>query len=168
MPVRGSLVLLAVLLSGCTTYVFQGTIEAPDSSGTERQHLVYWSKTERPAGFDTVSGGIRVLTECSTNTMVFAEREDAIVFRRRPNDRGVGTDVPLGGPCGQVLDAERIRDLDEGVLRLTVHCEPVGDEFSVGNQAYLQAQEQPYRFPISRKKVDDLEEDTPERPACRG
>jgi len=61
--------LVLAALSGCAQVAYFGRLEAQDSADTPREVVVYWTKTERMLWFDTVSGGVRVLTECSANTL---------------------------------------------------------------------------------------------------
>ena len=43
------LMVAMMLVSGCAhNYVYSGALEAEDSKGKMRQHLLYWNQTERP------------------------------------------------------------------------------------------------------------------------
>ncbi len=163
-------VLLALILAatGCatTTHVYQGELEARNSDDEERRFLVYWTRTKGPRWWHTATSEVRLLTECSLNVVRYRETPSGIAFRRREQDRGVTHDMPVGGVCGEVLDARRIKDLGAGELELTVRCEPVIDEAAAGPRAYLAARREPYRVTITRRDAAGPD-DTPRRPRCR-
>jgi hypothetical protein len=169
MKTMTALLAAALVLSGCAQYTYFGRIEAKDSADQDRDVVVYWTKTERKLWFDTASGGVRVLTECSTNAIDYEEKPQGIVFLRRPSDVPVGPDIALGAPCGQVLGATRVKELDVGALELTVHCRPdVGDEFAIASLThYPKARDEPYRFPIQKSRTGDLAAGAPQPRPCR-
>lgn len=150
------LVLMALVVAGCATqYVYYGHLDAEDSDGVTRDHIVYWLKTERRFWFDGVEGAVRLLTECMPSTIVFDETADGIVFRRTPNDEGVFGDVAMNGPCGRVLTAKTVKELPAGVIRIEIYCRHAADEFDVGVQkAYLKARDTPYEFTVVREPSD--------------
>ncbi len=163
----GIAILLFLVVSSCTRYVYYGELESPDSSGKVRRHLVYWTRTERPLWFDEVSGSIRILTECSNRTVNFDETGEGIVFRRTPGDSGLDTTVALNESCGRILKYQRIKDIPEGDLKLELHCMPLTDEFSISNHKYLMARDSSYTVRIVRKEGAAFKSGTPERPECR-
>lgn len=168
MRVPAIVVLLAVL-QGCAQYTYFGRMEAQDSANQEREIVVYWTKTERAVWFDTVSGGVRVLTECSTNAIDYEEKPEGIVFLRRPGDVPVGREIALNAPCGSVLGATRVEALGTGPLELTMHCRPdTSNEFAIAPVvSYLQAREAPYRFRIERARSDEIPGGAPKPRVCR-
>ena len=168
MRVLAIMVVLAAL-QGCAQYTYFGRIEARDSSNHEREIVVYWTKTERLLWFDTASGGVRMLTECSTNTIDYEEKPQGIVFLRRPEDVPVGREIPLNEPCGSVLGATRVEALIAAPLELTVHCRPdVSNEFAIAtSRNYPLAREAPYRFPIEKVKSETMPGGAPRPRACR-
>lgn len=161
--------LVQVLLTGCaTTYLYEGRLRANDSSGTMREHVVYWNRTHRRFWFDSASGSVTLLSACSTSSLQYDEREGGIFFRRRgsdhilvPNERGV---------CGEVMGAKSVADLSEPEIQLTVYCVPEADEFSVAApDAYLGARHEPYTIPVVKRAIgEDLRQDAPKRPVCDG
>ena len=161
--------LVLAALSGCAQVAYFGRLEAQDSADTPREVVVYWTKTERMLWFDTVSGGVRVLTECSTNTLDYEEKPQGIVFLRRPGDVPVGRAIALGEPCGRVLGAARVQDLATGALELTVNCRPdASNEFAVSSVVnYPQAREAPYRFTIEKAPAKEVPGGAPKPRACR-
>ncbi len=150
--------LYVALLSGCSHYVYSGTILGKDSSDKVRTVLAYWTKTERLLWFDEYSGGVRLLTECSTNTIDFEEKGNSIIW-----------EVPVQGVCGTLLNARKIEELGEGTLLLMLYCNPdTSDEFVLPAQkSYLPARSRPYAFSISRQKVPDIQSGIPKPPKCR-
>lgn len=164
-----ALALALAALSGCAQYTYFGRLEAQDSADKPREVVVYWTRTERKLWFDTVAGGVRVLTECSTNTLDYEEKPQGIVFLRRPGDVPVGHAIALGEPCGRVLGAQRIEDLATGELNLTVNCRPdTSNEFAVTAVVnYLQAREAPYRFLIEKAPTDEVPGGAPKPRLCR-
>lgn len=164
-----ALALALAALSGCAQYTYFGRIEAQDSAEKTREVIVYWHRTERKLWFDTVAGGVRVLTECSTNTLDYEEKPQGIVFLLRPGDVPVERAIALGEPCGRVLGAQRIKDLGTGTLELTQHCKPdSSNEFAVtATVNYLKARAEPYRFPIEKAPTDDVPGGAPKPRLCR-
>lgn len=159
----------ALAASGCAQYTYFGSLQAKDSAGKDREVVVYWTKTERKLWFDTAAGGVRLLTECSTNAVDYEEKPQGIVFLRRPADVGVGRSIALGAACGRILTAPRVADLGEGTLELTMHCRPdTTDDFSIpALRQYLQARDTPYRFQIHKKRTDEVDSGAPIPQACR-
>ena len=159
--------LLALLLAGCARhYIYSGTLEAPDSLGRVRQHLIYWNTTVRPFWFDSREGSVRILPQCSLNTLAYDEQPAGILFRARDRDEPVlerarGTNV-----CGRIVNANRIVDLRAGRIDVTVSCRDVPRDELDTPQPYLQAREEPYEFSVARREVRDFSE-TPKRPACQ-
>jgi len=164
-----AIVLAVTTLSGCAQYTYFGRLEAQDSADKPREIVVYWSRTERLLWFDTVAGGVRVLTECSTNTLDYEEKPQGIVFLRRPNDVPVGRTVALGEPCGRVLGAQRVEELAAGTLELTVNCRPdTSNEFAVSALVnYPKAREAPYRFAIEKTPTKEVPGGAPKPRPCR-
>lgn len=170
---RGLLVAL-LLLPGCAqNYVYSGTLDAEDSKGKVRQHLLYWNKTERPIWFDTTEGSVRMLPQCSANTLAYDERPSGIVFRARPTDKktiGAVEPVLQERVCGNVLGAGQIKDLPEGKVEVTVFCEDTPQDDLDRPKPYLKARTQPYEFIVSKRVVPNFsdEANTPKRPRCEG
>ena len=156
-------------LPGCAQFTYFGRIEAQDSANRPREVVVYWTRTERMLWFDTAAGGVRVLTECSTNTLDYEEKPEGIVFLRRPNDVPVGHTIAPGEPCGRVLGATRVQELGTDALELTVNCRPdTSDEFAIASVVhYPQARDAPYRFPIEKARTADVASGAPKPRACR-
>jgi hypothetical protein len=160
------------LLTGCAhNYVYSGVLEAEDSTGKIRQHLLYWNRTERPIWFDTVEGSVRMLPQCSANTLTYDEQPSGIVFRARP------TDTKIIGPaeatlreriCGEVLSAKRIKDLAEGQVEITVRCADTPQDTLDRPKPYLKARDQPYGFTVSKREVPNFSDagNVPARPKC--
>ena len=161
MPIR--LILLAALLgamSGCgTKYSYHGYLRSQDNTGAQRAFLLYWSKTERPIWFDEAEGAVRLLPE-NGKVLALVEGESGIVLRRDPallDDGGPARSVPVGGECGRVLTADRVKDLPEGEVSLVIWCDGVGGEFAVGGKLIiLQPRQEPYRFTIVRVEAATL------------
>jgi len=160
--------LLIVFLAGCgTTYVYYGTIEDENSVGEERTHLIYWKKTERPLWYDECDGSVRLLTECSRETIEFQEREDGIIFRRPENYHiGVTHTVEEKESCGEILNAKKVSELTEGKLLLKIYCTYDYGDFTEGDHSYLKARDEAYEFDIIRKKSSEFKEGVPPRPEC--
>ena len=161
------LIIFLVFITGCTTYVYYGGIESEDSSGEMRNHLIYWTKSDRMLWFGECSEVIRLLTECSYETVVFKETEDGIIFPPDPNYKKVIYQEDASKPYGQVLDVSKVSELTEGTLRLVIYCEYDSTEFTVGNHHTLKAREEPYEFDIIRKRSSEFVHGVPERPDCR-
>lgn len=165
MMIRSHILLCGMLVvtAGCGApeiYNFAGHLMAEDSVGEEREHVIYWNRTDWQAGRDNAAGSIILLSECSTIAIPFDERDDGIIFRMRASDRRV---IGSGGAeCGRVRGFKRIDEISEGELQLTVACEPEVDEFNAGgSDRYLKARVEPYRFRVVRVK------EVPKRPECR-
>ncbi|MCK4526619.1 hypothetical protein KAW18_04545 [candidate division WOR-3 bacterium] len=161
------LFLISVVFTGCTRYTYYGAIRAEDSVGEMKQHLIYWTRTERLLWFDECSGTIRLLTEGSLETIPFDETEKGIIFRYIPTHKGVTHPVGIGEACGEILDVKEIKELTEGALRLKIYCTYDSTDFTVGtlsDHAYLKAKDTIYVFDIIRKKSSEFEDGVPKRP----
>ena len=160
------LLLVALVVSGCAhRYVYSGTLEAQDSLGNVGQHLIYWNKTTRPLWFDTQEGSVRILPQCSLNTLAYDEQPTGIIFRARDRDKQVLERAQDKHVCGRVFNANRIVYLPDGHIDVTVSCEDAPQDDLDTPQPYLKAREQPYEFPVTRKEVADFSE-TPTRLQC--
>lgn len=166
------LLLGTLLLSGCAHhYVYSGTLEAEDSLGKMRRHLLFWNKTERPLWFDTAEGSVRILPQCSANTLAYDERPNGIVFRARPSDKKViGAVEPKieDRTCGTVVSANQVKNLSAGKVEVTVFCEDAPQDDLDRPKPYLKAQEPPYQFTVSKHEVPNFSEEgnIPTRPTC--
>jgi hypothetical protein len=156
-----------LLLAGCAHhYLYSGMLEAPDSLGQVRQHLLYWNTTVRPLWFDSREGSVRILEQCSLSTLNYDEQPAGIVFRQRERDEPVLERAKVTHLCGRILHRDRIVDLRPGRIDVTVDCrDRPRDRFDTP-QPYLQAREAPYQFQVARREVKDVSE-IPTRPACR-
>lgn len=157
------------VLTGCTNYLYQGALTAPDSEGVERQVLVHWSKTDPLIG-DAKASPVALDTGCG-ETILFVERNDGIVFRGEPGrDFDADTDqaVAEGDLCGRVIGKTKLHELDDDTLELTIRCKPESDDFSFKKRTYVQARSEPYRFDISVSKEWSLLGKIPDSPmaAC--
>ncbi|MFZ5863572.1 MAG: hypothetical protein ACOYXR_12110 [Nitrospirota bacterium] len=162
---RGLLV-VTLMLAGCAhRYVYSGTVEAPDSAGRVGPHLIYWNTTTRPLWFDTQEGSVRILAGCSRNTVAYDEQPSGIFFRARGRDKPVLAQASDPRVCGRVLTADRIVDLPDGRVNVTVSCQDAPQDDLDTPQPYLKAREQPYEFPVTRREVKDFGE-IPARPEC--
>jgi len=167
MRVLPILLAFGLSLQGCTNYLYQDRIQAMDSAGRERQIVLYWSKTK---GLFTKpkAGPASLLTECGAPIM-FVEQPPGIFFRGTPGqDRliiGVAdASIPTEIPCGSFISQKRFVDIPSGPLRLTVFCEPVAGEFSVGRRTYIQARQEPYEFTMTATRKWSLTGKVPEGP----
>ena len=173
MHARG-LLLALLMLTGCAhNYVYSGVLEEEDAKGKMRQHLLYWNKTERPIWFDTAEGSVRMLPQCSANTVTYDEQPSGIVFRARPADKKIiGSAEPdlRGRICGKVLSAKQIKDLAEGKVELTVLCEDTPQDDLDRPQPYLKARDQPYGFIVFKREIPNFSDvgNVPARPKCEG
>lgn len=165
-----SLALCLGLLAGCTTTVYQGSIKAPDAGNTQRQVVLYWTKTEPWVG-DAKADIAHLLTECGS-LVVFENTGQGIVFRGEP-----GRDIPVSGQanspntfeCGRFVDAKDLKAVTTGPVALTIQCNPVSDDFSVTPRQYLKASSQPYEFNITADEQWSMLGTTPtvpKPPAC--
>ncbi|MFT4938705.1 MAG: hypothetical protein ACI88A_001734 [Paraglaciecola sp.] len=147
-------ILLSLLsLSGCTNYLYQGSLRAPDSNGVERENIIYWPKTELLLG-KTKGGPAVLMTECGSSIQ-FDERPEGIVFRGSPAaDVDPKTDKPvdLQHICGRFLNFERFADRVAGDLEISILCKGLSDDFSVIERIYIQANDTPYVFKITEDK----------------
>ena len=163
------LFLLVLVLAGCTQYTHYGSIESEDSQGKMRKHLVYWTNTDRILWFDECSEVVRLLTECSLETVAFKETEkDGIIFSCLSNEnKGVDRNVEIGEPCGKILNAKKVNELTDDTLRLEIYCQYVPDTsgFTLGNHSYLKAGT--YSFGIVKTKSSEFKDGVPLRPECR-
>jgi hypothetical protein len=160
------LLLVALILSGCAhRYEYSGMLEAPDSMGHVSQHRIYWNKTIRPLWYDSQEGSVRILPGCSLKTLAYDEQPNGIIFRATPLDKHVMESLPDKHICGRILNANRIVDLLEGDIDVTVFCRDAPQDDLNSPQPYLKAREQPYKFPVSRREVQDFSE-IQTRPQC--
>lgn len=163
------LFLFVFIFTGCAQYTYYGSIEKEDSQGKIRKHLVYWTNTERVFWFDEYSEVIRLLTECSLETVAFKEtKENGIIFSCSSREqKGVDRDVEIGEPCGKILNIKKVKEFEGDTLRLAIYCQyvPEDSEFTQGNHSYLKAGT--YAFGIVKVKSSELKDGVPLRPECR-
>lgn len=172
---KTSLIFLCILClgaQGCATYMYQGSMDAMDSAGQERQFILYWPKTDGLL-WPAKAGPASLLTECG-NPVMFVERPEGIVFRGTP-----GQDAPATGPatmtgpeipCGSFVGADRFVHIEDGPVLLLISCEPVTDEFSTQPRRYLKTRPDPYRIEITSTKEWSLfgkNPVAPDPPPCR-
>lgn len=169
---KWSVWLAVVFLGGCSNFLYQGSLTAPDSQGAPRKAILYWYKTEPLLG-DAKAGPASLMTECGA-TLTFEERPQGLIFRGEAGrDRLPGSAQPLtdGAECGRIVDAASFVALKDGTVRVKILCEPVaGDEFSVVTRRYLKASDAPYAFEVDAQKRWSLFGTTipaPAPPECR-
>jgi hypothetical protein len=161
------LLLPCLNLQGCTNYLYMGQIQAIDSDSKERQVILYWSKT-RAMLAKAKAGPASLLTQCGSPIM-FVEQPQGIVFRGTP-----GQDKLVIGetnnstlheiPCGSFINQRRFVDISNGSLMLTIFCEPISNDFSIGSKSYIQARQEPYQIDITSTKSWSLTGKVPEAP----
>lgn len=165
--------LVGSVLSGCTNYLYQGSIKAEDSAGKQRQVVLYWSKTDPLIG-DEKADIAHLLTECSNTVVVFENQPEGIIFRGEPQRDRVMNSAMDGNSsdnieCGRIQGVKRLTELDSGKVSLTIQCKPMSDEFSVRKRTYIKARETPYVFDITKSKKWSFlgsTPDAPKKPAC--
>ncbi len=167
-----ALLVLAGTLNGCATYVYQGSMSAPDSDGVQRDVLLYWTKTDPLMG-EPKADMAHLRTACGA-LVVYENRESGVVFRGQAGrDRPVSGDQPAtadGFECGRFVGKNSLRDVGAGPLELTMRCAPTSNEFSVQKLRYLKAREAPYRFQITESRQRSFfgaTPDVPPPPPCR-
>ena len=161
--------------TGCTNFLYQGEITAPDAYGKERHFVIYWTRKEPLIGGASAGPAI-LLTECSPFTRIsFDEQPEGLIFRStsefdRLAERSTGVDPNL--ICGKVTNHTQWSEAKEGALSLAIFCQPVPNEFAVEPRNYLAASPQPYTFPVAEKvKKWSFFGETlpgPQPPECRG
>ena len=86
---RTILLVLAALSTGCTNYMYSGTMTAKDSEGVDREIVVYWPKTKQAV--DGSKGGtLELMTQCGPIDHLPATRRRNRVSRHsgtRPTGR---------------------------------------------------------------------------------
>lgn len=166
-----TIMLAAMLLQGCTSYIYSGSAKYADDAGDERCYGVQWSLTEYAWIFKTQNDPISLGLAGGSDNILYAETPDDGIVSRTEADETVpeafsGLDKP--GVCGRVLDTERIRHVQTGpgALKLTFRCAIERDGFSVGDRRYPAARVEPYVFDIARKETKDSQADAPVKPVC--
>ena len=154
-------IILILLLSGCAkTYYYTAEIEALNSSGEQKQFVLWWEKTEGRFIYDRGPERAAILTECSSKNLAFENISGlGIIYRKKPTDRGVTRDVNNYEACGKITSAERLEDLSTGVVYVEIYCRP-----SRGD--YLKAKDGFYVFEVQRYKEKETMS-APGRPDCR-
>ena len=142
--------------SGCTNFLYQGEIAAPDSYGKERHFVLYWTKTDPFIGMAKAGPAI-LLTECSPATRIdFGDQAVGIVFRGVPGmDRlpGQPGTVSLNQICGKITNYATLKEAMAGLLTVAIYCQPMPkDEFAMQPRNYLAARQEPYEFQIMEKQ----------------
>lgn len=142
--------LLLLLTTACTNTLYQADLNVLNSDGQTRQVILYWTKTEKLLG-EAKAGPIVLLTACSSRRINFDQTNSGIQFRGEPGmDRLQGhlSTVSEGTICGQVENGSILTELESGPLLLSIKCEGISDDFTIGSSSYIQAREQPYQFNI--------------------
>ncbi|NOZ37938.1 MAG: hypothetical protein GXP11_07720 [Gammaproteobacteria bacterium] len=151
---RFLVVLVVVVLSGCTNFIYHGTIMAEDMAGTDRKVLLYWPKTEPLLGA-VKAGPASLITECG-ETLTFSDRPQGVIYRGSPDrDQLPGSTTPVddGTECGRIENLQALKQFEGGDALLTIRCEPLaGDDFSVVSRTRIRPSEQPYRFEMQEEK----------------
>jgi hypothetical protein len=141
------------LLSGCTTYLYQGRITAKDSADIDREVIVSWSKTDPLIGA-AKADTITLRTACGI-PITFDEKDDGIFFFGI-----IGSDIPLATAatpeatikCGQILGHHKVEEIGPGPLSLLINCRPQAGHFVGTQRQYLKARLEPYLFTVSESK----------------
>jgi hypothetical protein len=142
--------------AGCTNFLYQGEISAPDSYGKERHFVLYWTKTDPFIGMAKAGPAI-LLTECSDTTRIdFGDQAEGIVFRGEPGrDRlpGQSVSVALNQICGKITNYTTLEKAMAGLLTVAIYCQPMPkDDFAVQQRNYLAARPEPFEFQIIEKQ----------------
>lgn len=151
--IRYILLFSVILLTGCTTYIYQGHITAKDSAQVERDVLLAWSKTDPLIG--NPKADMMVLRTGCGVPVTYDEKETGIYFFGVP-----GSDLPIKAGlqqgqhvmCGQVLGQQRVEDISAGKVQLQILCKPKAGRFSGDKRRYLAARNEPYEFVVSETK----------------
>jgi len=164
--------LLLLLTTACTNTLYQAELNVLNSEGQSRQAIVYWTKTEKLLG-EAKAGPIVLLTACSNRRINFDQTSSGIQFRGEPGmDRlqGHSSTVSEGTLCGQVENGSILTELKSGPLLLSIKCEGISDDFTLGSSSYIQARELPYQFDIQESSqwsfLGTIIE-APQPPECR-
>ena len=156
---RINLLFITIVLwmtAGCTNFLYQGEISAPDSYGKERHFVLYWTKTDPLIG-TAKAGPAILLTECSDTTRIdFGDQAEGIVFRGEPGrDRlsGQTESVGLNQICGKITNYATLNAAMAGLLTVAIYCQPMPkDEFAVQLRNYLAARQEPFEFQVVEKQ----------------
>jgi hypothetical protein len=159
MMTRINILIITIALwmtAGCTNFLYQGEISAPDSFGKERHFLIYWTKTDPLIGASKAGPAI-LLTECSPATRIdFGDQPEGIVFRGEPGrDRLPGQTASVGPNqiCGKITNYSSLKEAAAGLLRVAIYCQPMPkDEFDLQPRNYLSTRPEPYEFPVIEKQ----------------
>ena len=147
------LMILTLVLSGCTNYMYQGQFTGQDAYGKERHFVLYWPKTEQLIG-TTKAGPAILLTECSLTKIDFDDQPQGIIFRGEQGlDRLAGqpSTVERNQTCGKILNYAKLADVPAGNLDLEINCEPMSNDFAIQPRNYLKARQAPYQVPVVEK-----------------
>lgn len=145
-----SIITMLWITAGCTSYLYQGKIIAPDSNNVERQFLLYWTKTKPFLG-EAKGGPASLITQCG-NRIGFDERPEGIIFRGTAgSDYLTDPSRPIkdGQQCGRIVSLQRFSDDVPDKVEVIISCGPLSDEFSAQQRSYIKADTTPYVFDIS-------------------
>ncbi len=139
-----------LLITGCTSYLYQSKIVAADSNDVDREVLLYWFKTKPLIG-QAKGGPASLITQCG-NRIGFDERPEGIIFRGTiGSDYLVGSEASIqdGEQCGRFLSFSSFVDEVPNQVQVVIMCGPLSDEFSVTPRSYIKASTMPYVCDIS-------------------
>jgi hypothetical protein len=142
------------LLSGCTNYLYQADLQAPDAYGKDRQMVLYWTRTDQLIG-KTKAGPAILLTECSPLTRIdFKDRPEGVVFLGTPGQDHLSDDpgaISQNTVCGKFISYQSLSEAKAGPLQVQMNCVPEQDDFAVEPRNYLAARPEPYQFQVEEK-----------------
>jgi hypothetical protein len=173
---KSILAFLVIIIAGCTNTIYQAELSVLNSDDAKQKAVLYWSKTDKLVG-ESKAGPIVLMTACSTRRLDFVDTGSGVVFFGAPDmDKLVLSSEPVTQKtvCGQINDANKITDLDEGPLSLNINCQAIIDEFSfrdgLYSPVYIKASETPYRFEVNKEShwsFNGSIPDAPKPPECR-
>lgn len=162
-----------LFIQGCTNKLYQADISVLNSDDQEREVVLYWTKTVPLIGEDK-STPVTVLTECSSRTLLFLEKECGIYFLGEPGQDKLLNQTLEPTPniqCGKIVNEKVLNNIEAGELAIEINCTATSsNEFAVINSSYIKAQNTPYTFDIvetSSWSFFGEIPDAPSRPKCR-
>ena len=166
-----TIMLAALLIQGCTSYIYSGAARYADDAGAERCYGVQWSLTRYAWIYKIQNDSIDLRLAGGSDTIHYAETRDGGIVSRTEADETVPVefaDLDEPGVCGRVLDVENIRDVQPGpgALKLTFRRAIERDAFTVGSRFYPAARQAPYVFEIARRKTKNPQAVAQVTPVC--
>jgi hypothetical protein len=167
-----NLLLLIILLSGCTNYLYKGTGVYLDGD-REQEAIAYWNNTTHIFSQGGKPSTVTLLAACSNYRIQFADHGGVPKFEVPSGDfrrvRGMGKDIDSSTiECGEFLGKEEVTKKKATTASARIFCDKISSPLNPAKS--IPAREEPYEFDFvieSRFSIMGGEIKPPVKPRCK-